>query len=365
MNKSGIPKLTQEGITFDDLLLSPGYTDFKRHDVDVSVQLTPHITLRLPVFSSPMDTVTEEAMAKAIGNAGGMGIIHRNLSVASQSFMVANVKREKLTVGAAVGLGADFEHRVKALIRAQADVIVIDSGHGYTTHMVDALRQLKKIYPHQAVMAGNIATVDGAKALVAAGADILRVGMGPGSICTTRIVTGMGVPQATAIVQAVKGVKGTKVTIVADGGIRQIGDMAKAFGLGAHAVMLGGLLAGFDESPGEITTVDSRTYKHYRGMGSIGAMKRGSAERYGQYKDVSVRKLIPEGVEGLVPYKGTVGDYLDQVKGSMQSAFYYIGAKTMRDFHKKARFIRVTPAGMAESHPHDVLIGQAGGNYTR
>lgn len=364
MNTTGIPKIILDGITYDDLLLSPGYSDFKHQDVALTTQLAQGITLSLPVVSSPMDTVTEEAMARSIGAAGGLGIIHRNISIASQSSMVTRVKREKHLVGAAVGIGTDFEDRVKALYRAQADIIVIDSGHGYTKYMIDAIKRIKNKYPHQVVMAGNVATLDGAKALVAAGAEILRVGMGPGSICTTRIVTGMGVPQATAVAQAVKAVKGTHVTVVADGGIRQIGDMAKALGLGAHAVMVGSLLAGFDESPGEVIIVEARKYKHYRGMGSAGAMKRGSAERYGQSKDTSLRKLIPEGVEGMVPYKGAVADYFDQVKGSLQSSFYYTGAKTVPEFHKKARFIRITPAGMAESHPHSITVSETGSNYS-
>ena len=215
-------------------------------------------------------------------------------------------------------------------------------------------------------MAGNIATGDGAKRLIAAGADILRVGMGPGSICTTRIITGMGVPQITAIEEArkaVKAMKATHVTIVADGGIRQIGDMAKALAVGAHAVMLGSLLAGFDESPGEIVAMDKKQYKQYRGMGSVAAMKQGSAERYGQTRDTSERKLIPEGVEGLVGYKGPVAQYLDQITGSLKSSFYYIGARTMAEFQKKAEIVKITPASMAESHPHSIVVTDTGTNY--
>jgi IMP dehydrogenase len=214
-------------------------------------------------------------------------------------------------------------------------------------------------------MAGNVATYDGAKRLMKAGADILRVGMGPGSICTTRIVTGMGVPQLTAIAEAVRAVKGTKVTVVADGGIKQIGDMAKALGMGSHAVMLGSLLAGFNQSPGEKVDIGGKSYKQYRGMGSVGAMKRGSAERYGQTKDTSSRKLISEGVEGLVRYKGEVAEYLDQVAGSLKSSFYYIGATSMEAFHKEAKFVRITPASMTESHPHSIMVENTGTNYTR
>ncbi|MBI5619712.1 IMP dehydrogenase [Candidatus Gottesmanbacteria bacterium] len=356
----------EEGLTFDDVLLLPGYTDFKRADVDLTARLHPTITLKLPIISSPMDTVTESAMARSLALAGGLGIIHRNLTVAGQADMVADIKKEKLLVGAAVGVGSDFEERVKALVNVQTDVLVIDSGHGNTKFMMDAIRFIKKNYPKTALMAGNIATADGAKRLIAAGADILRVGMGPGSICTTRIVTGMGVPQLSAIADATRAARATKakrVTIVADGGIRQIGDMAKALAAGAHAVMLGSLLAGFDESPGKTVSLNGKKYKEYRGMGSIASMQKGSAERYGQSAQTKGRKLIAEGVEGLVAYKGAIGEYLDQVAGSLKSSFYYIGAQTLAEFQKKAKFIRITPASMEESHPHSITVVDAGKNY--
>ncbi len=356
-------KIIMEGITFDDVLLLPGHTDFKRGDADLSTVLHPKIKLSLPLLSSPMDTVTEEPMAIALGAVGGLGVIHRNLPVARQAQMVANVKKKKHLVGAAVGVGSDLEERAEALIQVNVDVLVVDSGHGDTKFVIDAARLIKKTYPKQVVMAGNVATQGGARNLVSAGADILRVGMGPGSICTTRVITGMGVPQITAIVEAVKAVQGTNVTIVADGGIRQIGDMAKALGMGANAIMVGSLLAGFNESPGEIVTLSGKKYKTYRGMGSIASMKKGSAERYGQAKDTKGRKLIAEGVEGLVPYKGSVADYFDQVAGSLRSSFYYIGARSMAEFHNKARFVRITAASMTESHPHSIAITETGENY--
>lgn len=359
MNK----KIVSDGITFDDVLLLPGYSDFKRADVDLAVALHPRLKLRLPVVSSPMDTVTEAAMATHMARAGGLGIIHRNLSIETQAGMVKDVKSKQLVVGAAVGVGSDLEERVAALAQAHADVLVIDSGHGNTVYMKEAIHMIKKLYPNQLVMAGNIATEDGAKRMIEAGADMLRVGMGPGSICTTRIVTGMGVPQLTAIIEAVRAAKRTSVTVVADGGIKQIGDMAKALGMGAHAVMLGSLLAGFDESPGEKVEIDGKSYKQYRGMGSIGAMKKGSAERYGQTKDTSSRKLIPEGVEGLVRYKGPVEEYLTQVSGSLKSSLYYIGAKNLSEFHKRATFVRITHASMVESHPHGIAVVESGSNY--
>ena len=365
--------MMQDGLTFDDILILPGYTNFKRQEVNLTTKLHDRIILKLPVISSPMDTVTEDVMALHLARVGGLGIIHRNLSIQAQAGMVESIKKEQLLVGAAVGIGSDFEERARSLMQVNTDVLVIDSGHGNTKFMVDAIHFIKKTYPKAAVMAGNIATSDGAKRLIAAGADILRVGMGPGSICTTRIITGMGVPQITAIMEAVKvlrsriplrgTMKATQVTIVADGGIRQIGDMAKALAVGAHAVMLGSLLAGFDESPGEIVAMDKKQYKQYRGMGSVAAMKQGSAERYGQTRDTSERKLIPEGVEGLVGYKGPVAQYLDQITGSLKSSFYYIGARTMAEFQKKAEIVKITPASMAESHPHSIVVTDTGTNY--
>jgi IMP dehydrogenase len=368
----------QEGLTFDDVLLLPGYSDFKRQEVVLTGTLHPSIVLPLPVISSPMDTVTEEAMARSMALAGGLGVIHRNLIISVQADMVRAVKSTKvgagvaaafdangkLLVGAAVGVGADFEERVKAVVDAGADILVIDSGHGNTKFMAEGIAHIKSTYPNVVVMAGNIATADGAKRLIAAGADVLRVGMGPGSICTTRVITGMGVPQLTAIMEAVKGAKGSKATVVADGGIRQIGDMAKALAVGAQAVMLGSLLAGFDESPGERIVKNDKEYKTYRGMGSIAAMQKGSAERYGQMKDAKEKQLIPEGVEGLVAYKGEITDYLTQIAGSLKSSFYYIGAKTQEEFQTKATFVKITQASLTESHPHSIAITNAGSNYS-
>lgn len=282
MNKSDIIKnkiVKHDALTFDDVLLLPGYADFKRTDVDLTTRLHPNIVLKLPVISSPMDTVTEVTMAKEMAMAGGLGIIHRNLPVSDQAKMVTLAKKIKgnsfaavdkaghLLVGATVGVGSDFEDRVSALVKTHADVLVVDSGHGYTSFVIGAVKAIKKKYPQRIVMAGNIATYDGALALIKAGADILRVGMGPGSICTTRIVTGMGVPQLSAVAAVVRATENTNVTVVADGGIKQIGDMAKALAFGANAVMLGSLLARFDESPGSNVIVNGKKYKSYRGMG--------------------------------------------------------------------------------------------------
>ncbi len=363
------------GLTFDDILLLPGYADFKRKDVDLSTRLTQNITLTLPIVSSPMDTVTEEKMAIAMAKNGGLGIIHRNLKIDTQLKMVKKVKKIKATspkmtadkkkrlmVGTAVGVGDDFIERVKALEKAEVDLIVIDSGHGFTKFIIEAIQWIKKNTSLE-VMAGNVATFEGAKALIKAGAEILRVGMGPGSICTTRVVTGMGVPQITAIQEAVKAAKGSKTTVVADGGVRQIGDIAKALAFGAQAVMLGSLLSGFDESPGEIIVIGEKKFKEYRGMGSIKSMKKGGAERYGQNKNLTDKKLIAEGVEALVPYKGKVNDFLYQVEGGLRASFYYIGGKNLTQFQKKVKFIRITESSLRESHPHTVKIINAGESY--
>lgn len=366
-----------EALTFDDILLLPNYSEVKRQDVDLTTVLHRKIVLKLPVISSPMDTVTEDAMAIAMAQIGGLGVIHRNISVSAEASMVATVKKIKpdvgaavdedgnLLVGAAVGIGADFEERVGALVQAGVDVLVIDSSHGYTKFVVDAVKTIKQKYPDAVVMAGNIATFDGAKALVSAGAEILRVGMGPGSICTTRIITGMGVPQISAVAAAVRGTQGTSATVVADGGIRQIGDMAKALAFGAHAVMIGSLLARFDESPGDVVVINDQRYKTYRGMGSIAAMKKGGAERYGQSRNTEEKKLIAEGVEGLVPYQGSVSDYLYQIAGGLKSSFYYLGSKNLEEFFVRSRCIKISNAGLTESHPHSITMVHGGGNYNR
>jgi IMP dehydrogenase len=241
----------------------------------------------------------------------------------------------------------------------------VDSGHGHSQYILDCVSFIKKNYKNKVVvMAGNVATYDGAKAMMKAGADILRVGVGPGSICTTRIVTGMGVPQVTALMEVARAVKGTKITFVADGGIRQMGDMAKALATGASAVMLGSMLAGYTQSPGEEVDVGDKRYKRYRGMGSVGAMQKGGAERYGQNMKTAAKKLIAEGVEGLVPFKGDVADFLFQATGALRSSFYYLGSKTIKEFHAKARFVKITQASLQESHPHSLTaITDSGGTY--
>lgn len=378
-SSSASSQIVMEGLTFDDLLLLPNYTTFPREQAELTTKLHSSITLKLPIISSPMDTVTETDMAIAMAQSGGLGIIHRNLQVDAQRKMVEAVKKAKVEdktiasvdkqgrylVGAAIGAGADMEERVKALVGAGVDVIVVDSGHGHSQYIMDCVTFIKKNYKNKVVvMAGNVATYDGAKAMMKAGADILRVGVGPGSICTTRVVTGMGVPQVTALMEVARAVKGSKVTFVADGGIRQMGDMAKALATGAAAVMLGSMLAGYEQSPGQKIKQGGVWYKQYRGMGSIGAMQKGGAERYGQNMKTEAKKLVAEGVEGLVAFKGDADDFLYQAAGALRSSFYYLGSKNIGEFHRKAKFVRITQASLQESHPHSLsAITDLGGAY--
>lgn len=387
-----LPRL---GITFDDLLLLPGYSDFSRSDIDLSTQLTKKIKLSIPLVSAPMDTVTESALAIALAKLGGIGIIHRNLTIKDQITEIIKVKRERLLVGAAVGVNPGFEERVKALVKAKVDVLVLDSAHGFTSIMISAISFIKKTYPETEVIAGSIATYDGARALITAGADALRVGMGPGAICTTRIISGMGVPQITAIQGAVKAARSKGIPVIADGGITYSGDMVKALAVGASTLMMGGFFASAEESVGilhellseqvpapfkSITTCGGKCvtdeqhnkkhiykFKEYRAMGSIGAMKKGARiksedEFHGKsYKD---RVLVAEGVESLVPVKGTVKEILDQAIGGIKSGMYYVGTKNIKELQKNAKFIQITQASLTENHPHDVLITNPGKNYT-
>lgn len=371
------------GLAFDDILLFPGYADFSRSDINLSTRLTKNITLKAPFVSAPMDTVTESELAIKLAEIGGIGIIHRNLTVADQVAQVKKVKEKSLLVGAAIGASSGYEERAKALVASGVDVIVIDSAHGYTTQVVDAIKFLKQNYPKTDVIAGNIATYEGAKALIAAGADGLRVGMGPGAICTTRIISGMGVPQFTAILETVRAAKEYNIPVIADGGIKYSGDMVKALAAGASTVMMGGFFAGSVESPGKLVTLRAEQvparfksslkkdqtefqFKEYRGMGSIAAMSEGARiksenEFHGKnYKD---RVLVAEGVESLVPVKGTLQDICDQALGGIKSGFYYVGARTIPELWKKARFMKITQASLTESHPHDVLITNPGKNY--
>jgi IMP dehydrogenase len=357
------------GLTFDDVLLLPNYSQIKREEIDVSTYLTGKIKLATPLLSSPMDTVTNAKVAIILGKLGGLGVIHRNLSAADQVLEVEKVRKENLLVAAAVGIGKDLEERLEALVKSGVDVVVIDSAHGFSKSTVEATKFIAGKYKHLGLISGNVATAAGAKALIDAGAKGLRVGMGPGSICTTRIVAGMGVPQITAILETCAIAKKYDVPIISDGGARFSGDIVKALSAGASTVMSGSLFAGCLEAPGKIITKNGppaslcealragKKYKSYRGMGSVSAMKEGSAARYGQeYRQGQEKKLVAEGVEGLVHYKGTVEEVVTQLIGGLRSGMYYAGVKNIVELQEKTRLIRVTQASLLESHPHDIII---------
>jgi IMP dehydrogenase len=483
-------RIAYRGMTFDDVLLEPRYSDMLPAEVDVSTRLTRNIGLRAPILSSPMDTVTEADMAIALAQEGGIGIIHKNMPIAEQALQVDRVKRSehgvivdpvtlppdatvgeaceimdsrniggvpvtengvlkgiltrrdlrfleskktrisevmtrdklvtapentsleeaqrilrenkveklllvdekyqlkglitikdidknlrfplaskdargRLRVGAAVGVG-DFD-RVAGLLDKGVDVIVVDSAHGHSKNVIETVREIKKSFSID-VIAGNVATTEGAVALMRAGADAIKVGIGPGSICTTRIISGVGVPQLTAINNVARAVVDSDVPIIADGGIRWSGDITKALAAGAHTVMLGGLLAGLEESPGEIILYQGRTFKQYRGMGSLGAMVHGSSERYGQSvaddDPKKLSKLVPEGVEGRVPYKGQLHHFLYQLIGGLRAGMGYCGVRSVAELRTEVKFIQVSPASVRENHPHDIAITQEAPNYT-
>jgi IMP dehydrogenase len=484
-------QIIQEALTFDDVLLVPAHSTVLPRDVKLRTQLTRGITLNIPLVSAAMDTVTEARLAIAIAQEGGIGIIHKNMSIEQQAREVRHVKKyesgvikdpitvspnvsirevikltrsknisgvpvvngdelvgivtsrdlrfetrfdepvskvmtpkdrlvtvaenadrkdvvallhkhriekvlvvnslfhlrgmitvkdiqkakdyplackdeqERLRVGAAVGTGQGTEERVAALVEAGVDVIVVDTAHGHSQGVLDKVRWVKQTYPSVQVIGGNIATAAGALALVEAGADGVKVGIGPGSICTTRIVAGVGVPQITAVSNVAEALKGTGVPLIADGGIRYSGDVAKALAAGAYSVMLGGLFAGTEEAPGEVELFQGRSYKSYRGMGSLGAMgqQQGSSDRYFQEETDSVEKLVPEGIEGRVPYKGSLLAVIHQLLGGIRASMGYTGNQTIQLWHDNAQFVRVTSAGMRESHVHDVTITKEAPNY--
>ncbi|HZP46394.1 MAG TPA: IMP dehydrogenase [Candidatus Binataceae bacterium] len=476
----------REGLTFDDVLLLPQYSELMPSHCDVATALTARIRLRIPLLSSPMDTVTESRTAITIAQLGGLGFVHRNLSIERQAAEVALVKKfesgmiadpvtvhpeqpigealaimqrhgisglpvvaesrlvgiltnrdlrferrpdrpvkevmtkrvitarpgiqleeakeilqahrieklplvdehdrlcglitvkdmdkatrhpyaskdahGRLRVGAAIGVGPDREERAQALCRAGVDVLCIDTAHGHSLNVIEALRQTKRECPGVEVVAGSVATAEGAKALIEAGADALRVGMGPGSICTTRMVAGVGVPQVTAIMDCVAVAEPRGIPVIADGGIRFSGDVTKALALGASTVMIGSLFAGTEESPGETILYQGRSYKMYRGMGSLGAMSERVRDRYAQ-QDVAPSKLVPEGIEGLVPYRGTLASNIEQLVGGLQAGMGYVGAMDLADLRRRAKFLRVSDAGQRESHVHDVFVTKEAPNY--
>ena len=484
-------RIVEKAYTFDDVLLVPAHSQVLPKHVSLQTRLTRNISLNLPLISAAMDTVTEARLAISMAQEGGIGIIHKNMSIKRQAEAVANVKRHesgvvkdpvtiapemlvgqllemraqrkrqmsglpvvqdgklvglvtnrdlrfetrldqpvsaimtpraelvtvpegtsiedarelmhqhkvervlvvnaqdelkglitvrdilkttefphankdqdgRLRVGAAVGVGPETDERVAALVAAGVDVIVVDTAHGHSQGVLDRVRWVKAHFPQVQVIGGNIATAQAAHDLVAAGADAVKVGIGPGSICTTRIVAGVGVPQLTAIHNVAEALKGTGVPLIADGGIRFSGDVAKALAAGASTVMLGGMFAGTDEAPGEIELYQGRSYKSYRGMGSLGAMSQGSSDRYFQDKQDSADKYVPEGIEGRVPYKGPIVNIIHQLVGGLRSSMGYLGCANIAEMHEKAEFVEITAAGMSESHVHDVQITKEAPNY--
>ena len=345
----------KEALTFDDVTLAPKYSEVLPSDVDTSIKLTKNIKLKVPLLSSAMDTVTESKMCIAIAQAGGIGVIHRNLDIKTQVAEIRKVKKQKLLVGAAVGAGINEFKRAKHILKENIDLIVVDTAHGHTKKVADIIKKIKKIKPKKtALCAGNIATAEAAKFLIKLGVDIIKVGIGPGSICTTRLVAGIGVPQLSAILNVRKGVGARKVSIIADGGIKFSGDIAKALSAGADAVMIGSLFAGTDEAPGKIIKKNGKLFKSFRGMGSIGAMNKGSADRYFQKKQSDSTKYVPEGVEGFIKYKGAVSRIVYKLVGGLRSSMGYLGCKEIKNLKNKPKFVKITKAGFYESMVHNI-----------
>jgi len=347
----------KEALTFDDVTLKPSYSEILPSEVDTSINLTKNLKLKIPLLSAAMDTVTESKMAIAIAKAGGIGVIHRNLDIKKQILEIKKVKKLKLLVGAAVGAGPNELIRAKAILKAGVDLIVVDTAHGHTKKVSEIIKQIKKVKSKKiALCAGNIATPEAAKFLIKLGVDIVKVGIGPGSICTTRLVAGIGVPQLSAIISVKNGIKNKDIKIISDGGIKYSGDLAKAFAAGADAVMIGSLFAGTDETPGKLIKKNGKMFKSFRGMGSVGAMNKGSADRYFQTKQKDNSKYVPEGVEGFVKYKGKVGLIIFKLIGGLKSSMGYLGSKVISKLRYKANFVKITKAGFYESMVHNVDV---------
>ena len=345
----------KEALTFDDVLLTPKYSEILPSEVTTNTSLSKNLNLKIPIISSAMDTVTESKMAIAIAKAGGIGVIHRNLDIKSQISEINKVKSKKLLVGAAVGAGPLEYKRAEAILKANVDLIVVDTAHGHTKKVGEIIRKIKKLKSNKTTLcAGNIATTEAAKFLIKLGAEVIKVGIGPGSICTTRLVAGIGVPQLSAILAVKKGVGRKKVSIIADGGIKFSGDISKALAAGADAVMIGSLFAGTNESPGKIIKKNGKLFKSFRGMGSIGAMNKGSADRYFQTKQKDTSKYVPEGVEGLVKYKGSVEKIIYRLIGGLKSSMGYLGKKKIINLRNKPKFVKITKAGFYESMVHNI-----------
>ena len=354
----------KEALTFDDVTLVPKYSEILPSEVDTSIKLTDSLKLKISLLSSAMDTVTESKMAIAIAKSGGLGIIHRNLDIKKQVLEVRKVKKQKLLVGAAVGAGPNEFKRAELLLKEKLDMIVVDTAHGHTKKVSETIRFIKKIKNKKtALCAGNIATPDAAKFLLKLGVDVIKVGIGPGSICTTRLVAGIGVPQLSAILNVRNGIKNKNVKIISDGGIKYSGDLAKAFAAGADAVMIGSLFAGTDETPGKLIKKNGKLFKSFRGMGSVGAMNKGSADRYFQKKQKDSSKYVPEGVEGLAKYKGKVDKVIFKLVGGLRSSMGYLGSKQIKYLRYKPQFVKITKAGFYESMVHNVDIVKSDSKY--
>ena len=371
-------KVTKEAYTFDDLLLVPAYSKVVPIDVKLCTNLTKKIKLSIPVLSAAMDTVTEDNMAITLAKLGGMGIIHKNLTIEEQRDMVKKVKHAeiekeyvdacvdqdgKLRVGAAVGVGKDTYDRVNALYEAGVDIIAVDSAHGHSKGVIETVKQIHTFFPNLDIIGGNVVTAQAAIDLIYAGASAIKVGVGPGSICTTRVVSGVGVPQLTAVNDVYQVCKQYEIGIIADGGIKLSGDIPKALAAGADCVMLGGLLAGTKDTPGDTYELDGKLVKSYVGMGSLTAMKKGSSDRYFQGGVKELKKLVPEGIEATVPYKGSIVDVIYQMMGGVRSGMGYCGCETITEMKEKAQFVKISNAGLKESHPHDVDNIQESPNY--
>lgn len=372
-------KLVKEGYTYDDVLLVPSYSQVVPNMVQLTTQLTKKICLRIPVTSAAMDTVSEAEMAKALALLGGLSFIHKNMSIEEQAKRVASVKSHilsqeqqqeaaidiqgKLLCGAAVGVGEATLDRVNALVDAGVDIIAVDSAHGHSQGVIETIKKIRDAHPDLDLVGGNIVTAQAAIDLIYAGATALKVGVGPGSICTTRVVAGVGVPQLTAVNDVYQVAKQYGVGIIADGGIKLSGDIPKALAAGADCVMLGGLLAGCEETPGIIIEVYGKQVKSYVGMGSLSAMQRGSSDRYFQGGQKELKKLVPEGIEATVPYKGSITNVIYQMMGGLRSGMGYCGCGSVQEMKEKALFIKITGSGLKESHPHDVDNVKEAPNY--
>ena len=345
----------KEALTFDDVTLAPNYSEILPSQTNTSIKLSKYLSLKIPILSSAMDTVTEAKMAIAVGEKGGIGVIHRNLSVKKQIQEIRKTKSKSLLVGAAVGANSDEHKRAEQILKENLDLIVVDTAHAHSKKVSNIIKKIIKIKPKKTTLcAGNIATKEAAKFLIKLGVDIIKVGIGPGSICTTRLVAGIGVPQLSAILNVRKGLKNSRVSIIADGGIKFSGDIAKALAAGADAVMVGSLFAGTDQAPGKIIKKNGKYFKSFRGMGSIGAMNKGSADRYFQNKQKNASKYVPEGVEGFVKYKGNVDKIIYQLVGGLKSSMGYLGSKNIVDLRKKPKFYKITKAGFYESMVHSI-----------